>query len=177
MDFASKITPCLWFDTQGEEAARFYVGLFPNSRIVDIGRYTEDRHEIHGLERVGTVMTVAFELAGQGFLALNGGPQFKFSEATSLIVYCEDQAEVDYYWNALAEAGGGQSQVCGWLKDRYGLSWQITPKSVVEWLASPDQLKASRAMRAVMQMVKIDIAAVERAVAADLGEPPSGPRV
>lgn len=176
MEFASKIAPCLWFDTQGEEAARFYVSLFPNSRIVDIGHYSDDEHEVHGLERAGTVMIVAFELAGQSFLTLNGGPQFKFSEAISLIVYCEDQAEVDHYWNALAEAGGGQSQACGWLKDRYGLSWQIAPKSVIEWLASPDKLKASKAMRAVMQMVKIDIAAVERAVAADLVETPSGSR-
>lgn len=165
MDFASKISPCLWFDSQGEEAARFYVSLFPNSRIVDIGRYTEDGHELHG-QRAGSVMTVAFELAGQGFLALNGGPQFKFSEAVSLIVYCEDQAEVDHYWSALAEGGGGQSQACGWLKDRYGLPWQIVPKSVIALLAGADKTKASKAMRAVMQMVKIDIAAVEQAVAA-----------
>lgn len=165
MQFASKITPCLWFDHQGETAARHYVSLFPDSRIVDIGRYTEDGQAQHG-QGAGTVMTVAFELAGQGFLALNGGPRFQLSEATSLIVYCEDQAEVDHYWDALAEAGGGQSQACGWLRDRHGLSWQITPKSVVEWLAGPDRIKAGKAMRAVMQMVKIDIAAVERAVAA-----------
>lgn len=165
MQFASKITPCLWFDTHGEEAARYYVSLFPDSRIVDIGHYPEEPHEVHGRSRAGTVMTVAFELAGQGFLALNGGPQFRFSEAVSLIVYCDNQAEVDHYWQALAEDGGGQSQVCGWLKDRYGLSWQITPKSVIEWLAGPDRRKADRALRAVMQMVKIDIAAVERAVA------------
>lgn len=165
MHFASKISPCLWFDSQGEEAARFYVSLFPNSRIVDIGHYTEDGHELHG-QRAGSVMTVAFELAGQGFLALNGGPQFSFSEAMSLIVYCEDQAEVDHYWSALAEGGGGQSQACGWLKDRYGLPWQIVPKSVIALLAGADKTKASKAMRAVMQMVKIDIAAVEQAVAA-----------
>ena len=165
MHFASKITPCLWFDTQGEEAARFYCGLFPDSRIVDVGRYSEDEHEIHGLARAGSVMTVAFELAGQGFLALNGGPQFQFSEATSLIVYCEDQAEVDRYWHALGEGGGGRPQQCGWLKDRYGLSWQVTPKRVVELLAGPDKAAARRAMNAVMQMVKLDIAAVERAAA------------
>jgi len=164
MEFASKIAPCLWFDRQGEEAARYYVSLFPDSRIVDIGYYTEDGHEQHG-QRAGTVMTVAFELAGQGFLALNGGPMFRFSEAISLIVYCEDQAEVDHYWNTLAEGDGGTSQACGWLKDRYGLSWQIVPKSVIALLAGSDKLKAGKAMQAVMRMVKIDIAAVDRAVA------------
>ena len=153
-----KITPCLWFDTQGEEAANFYVSVFPNSRIVDVAHYGEA-----GPRPAGTVMVVSFELDGQKFVALNGGPQFTFDEAVSFQVYCETQAEVDAYWSQLTE--GGEEGPCGWLKDRYGLSWQIVPTVVIDLLSDPDREKSQRAMRAVLEMRKIDIEAVERAAA------------
>ena len=154
-----KVTPWLWFDTQGEEAAEFYTSVFPNSKIVEVTRYgsANPRQE-------GTVMTVIFDLDGQRFGALNGGPQYTFNEAVSLMVDCADQEEVDYYWNALSE--GGEEGPCGWLKDRYGLSWQIVPKALPELLADPDREKAQRVMSAMMQMGKIDVAELERAAEA-----------
>ncbi|MEW1910970.1 VOC family protein [Kitasatospora sp. NPDC085895] len=153
-----KITTFLWFDHQAEEAAQFYTSLFPDSRIVDVQRYGEA-----GPGAAGSVMTVSFELAGQRYLALNGGPVFPFTEAISLQVNCDDQAEVDRLWDALT-AGGGQESDCGWLKDRYGLSWQITPRRLMELLADPDPDRSQRAMRAMLQMQKIDIQALEDAL-------------
>jgi predicted 3-demethylubiquinone-9 3-methyltransferase (glyoxalase superfamily) len=155
-----KITPFLWFDTEGEDAARFYTSLFPNSRIVDVQRYGEA-----GPRAAGTVMTVAFELEGQRFVALNGGPDFTFSEAISFAVECEDQDEVDRYWDALTD--GGEPGPCGWLKDRFGVSWQIVPKRLSELLADEDREKAQRAMGAMLRMGKIYVAELERAAAAE----------
>ena len=154
-----KITPCLWFDTQGEEAARFYTSIFPNSRIVDIAHYGEA-----GPRDAGTVMVVQFELDGQEFVALNGGPEFTFDEAISFQIDCADQEEVDRYSEALTD--GGEQGPCGWVKDRFGLSWQVVPKRMIELLSDPDEAKAQRAMAAMLEMRKIDIAAVEAAAAA-----------
>jgi len=151
-----KITPCLWFDTQGEEAARFYTSIFPNSRIVDIAHYGEA-----GPRDAGTVMVVKFELDGQEFVALNGGPEFTFDEAISYQIDCADQEEVDRYSEALTD--GGEQGPCGWVKDRFGLSWQVVPKRMIELLSDPDEAKAQRAMAAMLEMRKIDIAAVEAA--------------
>jgi predicted 3-demethylubiquinone-9 3-methyltransferase (glyoxalase superfamily) len=151
-------TPCLWFDTQGEDAARLYTSVFPNSRIVEISRYGEAN-----LRQAGTVMVVRFELDGQPFMALNGGPQYTFSEAVSFTVDCADQAEVDRYWETLSE--GGEQGPCGWLKDRYGLSWQIVPTRLTELLADPDAERSQRVMRAMMGMRKIEIAGLEAAAA------------
>lgn len=159
-----KITPCLWFDGQAENAARFYVSLFPNSRINRVLRYSDAGREQHG-QPPGTVMTVAFELDGRTFTALNGGPMFKFTEAVSFIVDCATQDEVDYYWNKLGEGGEPAAQQCGWLKDRYGLSWQIVPRRLLELLSDPDPETAGRVMQAMMSMKKIDIAALERTAA------------
>jgi predicted 3-demethylubiquinone-9 3-methyltransferase (glyoxalase superfamily) len=152
-----KITPCLWFDTQGEEAANFYTSVFKNSRITNVAHYGEA-----GPRPAGTVLTVTFELDGQEFVALNGGPEFTFNEAVSFQVYCETQDEVDYYWNHLTE-GGGQPGPCGWLKDRFGVSWQIVPTELDALITDPDPGRAQRAMQAMLQMGKIDIAAVRRA--------------
>ena len=154
-----KITPFLWFDTEGEDAARFYTSVFPNSRIVEVQRYGEA-----GPRAAGTVMTVAFELEGQRFVALNGGPDFTFNEAISFEVECEDQAEVDRYWDALTD--GGEPGPCGWLKDRFGVSWQIVPKRLTELLADEDREMAQRVMAAMMQMGKIEVAKLERAAEA-----------
>ncbi|WP_030271643.1 VOC family protein [Streptomyces sp. NRRL B-24484] len=156
-----KITTFLWFDHQAEEAARFYTSLFPDSRIVDVQRYGEV-----GPGAAGSVMTVSFELAGQRYLALNGGPIFPFTEAISLQVNCDDQAEVDRLWDALTADGGRESD-CGWLKDRYGLSWQITPRRLTELLGDPDPVRSQRAMRAMLQMQKIDIKELEDALVDD----------
>jgi predicted 3-demethylubiquinone-9 3-methyltransferase (glyoxalase superfamily) len=153
-----KISPFLWFDTEAEEAARFYVSVFKNSKITAITRYSEA-----GPRPQGSVMTVAFELDGQSFTALNGGPQFKFDEAISFVVRCEDQAEVDALWAALGE--GGQTNVCGWLKDRYGLSWQIVPVEFLEMIADPDPARTARVMQAMMGMTKLDVAALRKAYA------------
>jgi predicted 3-demethylubiquinone-9 3-methyltransferase (glyoxalase superfamily) len=155
-----KITPFLWFDTEGEDAAEFYVSVFPNSRIVDVTHYGEA-----GPRAAGTVMTVTFELDGQRFVALNGGPDFTFSEAISFEVECGDQDEVDTYWDTLSE--GGEPGPCGWLKDRFGLSWQIVPRRLTELLSDPDTAKAQRVMGAMLQMKKIEIAELERAAAAE----------
>ena len=156
-----KITPFLWFDTEGEDAAEFYVSVFPNSRIVDVQHYGEA-----GPRPAGSVMTVEFELEGQRFVALNGGPDFTFNEAISFEVECGDQDEIDGYWSALTE-GGGQPGPCGWLKDKFGVSWQIVPKRLTELLADSDRAKAQRVMAAMLQMGKIDIAELERAAAAE----------
>ena len=150
------ITPFLWFDTQAEEAARFYVSVFKNSRIVSTSRYGEA-----GPGAKGTVMTVEFELAGRRFIALNGGPQFKFTEAVSFSIECETQQEVDEYWRTLSE--GGEEGPCGWLKDRFGLSWQVNPTVLGDMLSDRDPAKAKRAMQAMLTMKKIDIAALQRA--------------
>ena len=152
-----KIAPFLWFDTEAEEAARFYVSLFPNSKLGAISRYGEA-----GPGKAGSVMTVSFELDGLPVTALNGGPTYKFSEAVSFQVACEDQAEVDRYWDALT-ANGGQEGPCAWLKDRWGLSWQIVPKALPELLSSPDRSRAMRATQAMLQMKKIDIAKLREA--------------
>jgi predicted 3-demethylubiquinone-9 3-methyltransferase (glyoxalase superfamily) len=151
-----KITPCLWFDTKGEEAARFYTSVFPNSRIVEVAHYGEA-----GPRDAGTVMAVRFELDGQEFVALNGGPEFTFDEAISFQIDCGDQAEVDRYWEALTE--GGEPSQCGWLTDRFGLSWQVVPRRLFELLGDPDQEKAQRVMAAMLQMRKLEIAPLEEA--------------
>ena len=164
MQVTQKITPCLWFDDQAEEAVKFYTAIFKNSRIVEVARYGEVGREIHG-KPAGTVMTVAFELEGQAFTALNGGPIFKFNEAISLQVSCETQAEVDDYWGKLSEGGDVNAQQCGWLKDKYGVSWQILPRVLVEMMADPDSRKSQRVMGAMLQMKKIDIAGLKRAYA------------
>ena len=154
-----KITPFLWFDTQAEEAAKFYASVFPNSKILKTARYGEA-----GPGPKGSVMTVEFELDGQRMIALNGGPPFKFTEAISLVVDCKDQKEVDHYWNRLLQ--GGKESQCGWLKDRYGLSWQIVPTVLGELLSAPDAKKAKRVMEAMLKMKKIDIAALKSAAEA-----------
>jgi predicted 3-demethylubiquinone-9 3-methyltransferase (glyoxalase superfamily) len=157
---AQKITPCLWFDTHAEEAANAYVSIFKNSRIVSISRYGKEGHEIHG-KAAGSVMTVEFEIEGQKFVALNGGPHFKFNEAVSFQVHCETQEEVDYFWGKLTEQG--QEGPCGWLKDKYGLSWQIVPSVLPKMLMDPDPEKSQRVTKAFLQMKKFDIEELERA--------------
>jgi predicted 3-demethylubiquinone-9 3-methyltransferase (glyoxalase superfamily) len=164
MPVIQRISPCLWFDNQAEEAARFYTGIFNNSKIVTIARYGEAGREIHG-RPAGSVMTVAFELDGQAFTALNGGPIFKFNEAVSLQIYCENQDEVDHYWTKLGEGGAKQAQQCGWLKDKYGLSWQVVPRVLIEMVLDPDQEKSRRVFTAMLQMKKLDIAELKRAYA------------
>jgi predicted 3-demethylubiquinone-9 3-methyltransferase (glyoxalase superfamily) len=157
-----RINPCLWFDGQGEEAARFYTGIFKNSRIVNIGRYGEAGYEVHR-RPAGSVMIVEFELDGQRFTALNGGPQFKFNESVSFQVMCDTQEEVDHYWDKLTEGGDPKAQQCGWLKDRYGLSWQVVPTVVTKLMSDPDPAKSNRVMTAVLKMKKIDIGELQRA--------------
>ena len=160
----NKITPCLWFDHQAEEAARYYTGIFKDSKITAISRFGEAGKEIHG-KPPGSVLTVAFELNGQSFTALNGGPVFKFNEAVSLQIECETQQEVDYYWERLSEGGDPKAQQCGWLKDKFGLSWQVVPKILPELLTDPDTVKSQRAFQAMMGMKKLDIAGLQRAFA------------
>ena len=164
MGRVQRITPCLWFDDRAEEAAAFYTSIFPNSRVVAISRYGEAGREIHG-RPAGTVMTVAFELDGQRFTALNGGPVFTFNEAISLQVHCETQAEVDHYWEKLSAGGDPGAQQCGWLKDRFGASWQVVPAVLPEMLADPESEGSQRAMEAMLTMKKLDIATLERAFA------------
>ena len=154
----SKISPCLWFDGQAEEAARFYTGIFPDSKILSIDRAAADTPS----GPKGSVLTANFELFGQSFIALNGGPEFTFSEAISLSIDCDDQAEVDRDWDALL-ADGGEPSVCGWLKDRFGVSWQVIPRQLPEMLGSPDREAAGRAMEAMLTMRKIEVADLERA--------------
>lgn len=153
-----KIRPCLWFDTQAEPAAAFYTSVFPNSRIIETTHYGDA-----GPRTAGMVMTVSFELDGTPFLALNGGPEFTFDEAISFVVDCADQDEVDYYWTALAD--GGEEGPCGWLKDKFGMSWQIVPVILDQLASDPDQEKAQRVIKAMLQMGKLDVAALERAAA------------
>jgi predicted 3-demethylubiquinone-9 3-methyltransferase (glyoxalase superfamily) len=164
MSDKQKISPFLWFDDQAEPAAEFYVGIFPNSRIVNITRYGSAGQEVHG-RPPGSVMTVAFELAGQAFTALNGGPLFKFNEAISFQIDCDTQAEVDHYWDKLSAGGDPNAQQCGWLKDKFGLSWQVVPNALPRLLSNPDPAKAGRVMTAMLAMKKIDIAELERASA------------
>jgi predicted 3-demethylubiquinone-9 3-methyltransferase (glyoxalase superfamily) len=154
----NEITPCLWFDTEGEEAANLYTSVLPNSKILDIARYGSS-----GPRPEGTVMTVSFELNGQKFLALNGGPEYTFSEAISFQVSCKNQDEVDVFWNKLSE--GGEEGPCGWLKDRFGVSWQIVPTVLPKLLGDPDPQKSQRVMAAMLKMKKIDIGELERAAA------------
>ena len=153
-----KIRPCLWFDTEGEDAARFYTSIFPRSRIVEVTHYGSA-----GPRREGLAMTVVFELDGQQFTALNGGPDFDFNEAVSFEVACEDQEEVDRYWSALSD--GGEEGPCGWLKDRFGVSWQIIPKALPRLLADADRDKSQRVMAAMLEMRKIEVDKLERAAA------------
>lgn len=157
-----RIRPCLWFDDQAQEAVRFYVGIFPDSRILLVTRYGEAGYEVHH-RPAGSVMTVDFELDGQRFTALNGGPVFQFNEAVSLQVMCATQEEVDYYWDRLSGGGDPAAQACGWLKDRYGLSWQVVPEGMDEMLADETSDGARRAMEAVLGMKKLDIAEIRRA--------------
>jgi predicted 3-demethylubiquinone-9 3-methyltransferase (glyoxalase superfamily) len=157
-----RIAPCLWFDDQAEEAAEHYTSIFKNSRIVRTICYGEAGQEIHG-RAPGTVMTVDFELDGQAFNALNGGPLFKFNEAVSLQVNCETQDEVDYYWEKLSEGGDENAQQCGWLKDKYGLSWQVVPTLLADLVSDPESEKSQRAMNAMLRMKKLDIAELQRA--------------
>jgi predicted 3-demethylubiquinone-9 3-methyltransferase (glyoxalase superfamily) len=157
---APKITPFLWFDTQAEEAATFYTTIFKNARINKITRYGRAGHETHGMN-AGSVMTVTFELEGQSFVALNGGPLFKFSEAVSFQITCDTQDEIDHFWRRLAD--GGEESRCGWLKDKFGLSWQVVPAILPHLLTGDDKAKCERTMVALMQMKKLDIAALQRA--------------
>jgi predicted 3-demethylubiquinone-9 3-methyltransferase (glyoxalase superfamily) len=154
--------PCLWFDNQAEQAANYYTSIFKNSKVGKITYYGEAGQDVHG-QKPGTVLTVAFDLDGQPFTALNGGPIFKFNEALSLQVMCDDQKEIDYYWEKLSAGGDSNSQQCGWLKDKYGLSWQIVPKVLLELVGDPKSEKSQRAMTAMLGMKKLDIAALERA--------------
>jgi predicted 3-demethylubiquinone-9 3-methyltransferase (glyoxalase superfamily) len=164
MPVVQRITPCLWFDDQALPAAEFYTSIFKNSKIGTISRYGEAGREVHG-KPAGSVMTVAFVLDGQAFTALNGGPVFRFTEAISLQIDCESQKEVDYYWDKLSEGGDDKAQQCGWLKDRYGLSWQVVPRALIELMSDPDPEKSGRVMEAMLRMKKIDIAGLERAAA------------
>jgi predicted 3-demethylubiquinone-9 3-methyltransferase (glyoxalase superfamily) len=157
-----RIRPCLWFDDQAEDAARFYTGIFKSSRILRITRYGAAGFEIHG-RPAGSVLTVEFELDGQKFTALNGGPYFTFNEAISLEIHCETQDEIDYYWEKLSAGGDPKAQQCGWLKDRYGLSWQVVPTKLTEMLTDEKSPKSQRAFEAMLQMKKLDIAALKRA--------------
>jgi predicted 3-demethylubiquinone-9 3-methyltransferase (glyoxalase superfamily) len=157
-----QIAPCLWFDTQAEEAAKFYVSIFDDSKIESISYFNKEGFETHG-KPAGSVMTVAFRLSGLPYTALNGGPQFKFTEAISLQVYCDTQKEVDRYWKALTE--GGSEGSCGWLKDKFGLSWQVVPNALTAMLRDADAAKQERVTKAFMKMKKFDIAALERAFA------------
>ena len=160
-----KITPCLWFDSEAEEAADLYVSIFPNSNIGDISRFSAEGQEIHG-KPPGSVMTIAFELDGQPFTALNGGPMFQFTEAVSLQINCETQNEIDHYWDKLSAGGDPKAQQCGWLKDKFGLSWQVVPSMLPKLMSGPDAAKSQRVMKALLQMKKLDIAELERAAGA-----------
>jgi predicted 3-demethylubiquinone-9 3-methyltransferase (glyoxalase superfamily) len=157
-----RITPCLWFDTEAEEAAKYYCGIFKNSKLGNISHYGNEGKDVHG-KRAGTVLTVEFELNGQKFIALNGGPQFRFNESVSFTIECRDQQEIDYYWEKLGAGGDPKAQVCGWLKDKFGLSWQVVP-DMSEFFNRDESSPASeRAMEAMLKMKKIDIAELRRA--------------
>jgi predicted 3-demethylubiquinone-9 3-methyltransferase (glyoxalase superfamily) len=156
------IKPCLWFDNQAEDAAKFYTSVFKDSRIISVARYGKEGFEIHGRPE-GSVMTVEFELNGQIFTALNGGPVFKFNEAVSFEIRCDSQEEVDHYWSKLTEGGDVNAQQCGWLKDKFGVSWQVVPQALNDLMSDPDRVKAGRVMNAMLQMKKIDVAGLQRA--------------
>ena len=162
MKITQRISPCLWFDDQAEQAAKFYTSIFKNAKIGRITRYGEAGREIHG-RPPGSVLTVEFELDGQKFTALNGGPLFQFNEAMSLMIWCETQQEVDHYWDKLGAGGDPSAQQCGWLKDKFGVSWQVVPTIMLELLSDPDHARSERAMAAMMQMKKLDIAALKKA--------------
>ena len=162
MTTIQKIVPCLWFDHEAEEAAKFYVSVFPDSRITRTTYYGEEGKEVHGREP-GSVMTVTFQIMGCFVTALNGGPEFKFSEAVSLQVMCDTQEEIDRYWNKLSAGGDEKAQQCGWLKDKFGLSWQVVPAELPELIGDKDPDKAGRTMNAMLKMKKLDIAALEQA--------------
>jgi predicted 3-demethylubiquinone-9 3-methyltransferase (glyoxalase superfamily) len=159
MQLVNKIIPCLWFDSEAEKAARFYTSVFPDSRITGISHYSEGVKD----KPAGSVLTVSFELAGQAFTALNGGPIFKFSEAVSLQVMCDSAEEVDHFWSQLGEGGPAEAQRCGWLKDRFGLSWQVIPRRFIAMVTDPDKAKVGRVFAAMMKMKKLDLPALERA--------------
>jgi predicted 3-demethylubiquinone-9 3-methyltransferase (glyoxalase superfamily) len=160
--YAQKITPFLWFDRQAEEAVKFYVSIFKNSKINAVTRYGKEGYEIHNIDE-GTVMTADFEIEGQKFVALNGGPAFKFNEAISFQVNCENQREVDYYWEKLSEGGDEKAQQCGWLKDKYGVSWQIVPDVLAKMLQDKDTKKTQKVFKAMLQMHKLDIKTLSQA--------------
>ncbi len=151
---AKKLTPCLWYDTQAEEAAKFYCSIFKNSKITSISRFPDAGQDVHG-KPAGSVMVAAFEIDGQPFTALNGGPQYKFTEAVSFQVACDNQEEIDYFWSKLTE--GGEAGPCGWLKDKFGLSWQVFPSALPKWLMDPDKARSARVMSAFMKMKKFDL--------------------
>jgi len=156
------ISPCLWFDNKAEDAVKFYTGIFKNSRIVKIAFYSKSGQDIHGKE-AGSVMSIVFELNGQTFTALNGGPGFTFNEAISLQIYCKNQEELDYYWEALSEDGDTTAQQCGWLKDKYGISWQIVPASLIDMITDQDSDKSERVMDVMLHMKKLNINELKRA--------------
>ena len=164
MKMTHKIAPCLWFDDQAEEAVRFYLTIFKSANVLSLSRYGKAGQEVHHRPE-GSVMAIAFELDGQPFTALNGGPVFKFNEAISLQVYCESQDEVDYYWTKLSEGGDDKAQQCGWLKDKYGVSWQVVPTILPELIGDPTSDKSQRAMQAMLGMKKINIEDLKRAYA------------
>ena len=157
-----KISSCLWFDNNAEEAVQFYVSIFKNSKIGNVSHYGKEGYEIHK-KNEGTVMTIDFEIEGQKFFALNGGPIFRFNEAVSFQIYCETQDEVDYYWGKLTEGGDKNAQVCGWLKDKFGVSWQVVPTVLVKMLQDKDSKKTENVMRVMLQMQKLDINALTKA--------------
>jgi len=162
MTVSNKITSCLWFDTNAAEAANFYCSIFKDSRIIRTAYYGKAGHEIHKMPE-GAVLTVEFELNGNKFLALNGGPVFKFNEAVSFVIDCDTQDEIDYYWNKLTEGGDKNAQQCGWLKDKYGLSWQVVPVKLSEFMSDKDRTKVDRVMNVILQMKKIDLNTLEQA--------------
>ena len=157
-----KINPCLWFDNNAEDAVQFYVSIFKNAKFGNVTRYGKEGYEIHK-KKEGTVMTIDFEIEGQKFLALNGGPVFKFNEAISFQIYCDTQEEIDYYWEKLTEGGDKNAQVCGWLKDKFGVSWQVVPLVLIKMLQDKDSDKTERVMKAMLQMHKLDINALTKA--------------
>lgn len=157
-----KISPCLWFDDNAEDAVKFYVSIFKNSKAGNVTRYGKEGYEIHK-KKEGSVMTIDFEIEGQKFLALNGGPMFKFNEAISFQIYCDTQEEINYYWEKLTEDGDKNAQVCGWLKDKFGVSWQVVPIAMIKMLQDKDSKKTERVMKAMLQMHKLDIDALTKA--------------
>ena len=162
-----KITPCLWFDDKAEEAVNFYVSVFKDSKVLSTLRYDAESAKASGRPE-GSVLTVEFQIAGQKFLALNGGPIFKLTEAVSFMIDCKDQKEVDYYWDKLTAGGDERAQQCGWLKDRYGVSWQVIPQALIKLVSDPASEKSQRAMKAMLQMTKLDVAELEKAFAGEL---------